>query len=340
MKLATFSAALAAFAALSACGDPLLTAQQRGDEILTIQGQVLADEGAGPAADYSAAVVFTRQVWEKTEAYTEFEVVHGKIEGEFPASFQIDLEPPAAVFPHSQHTPYFGWNHNLVVTPIQGEVNDEGLRHGHLVIGPRAEFDKLPSRRPGTGSDGGRLLKLLLPKSTITAYQVLYYKAKHPTRMFVLDYPGDTSGSHFIGVPTSPGYTFFDTRQMTTAITWNQCAKSRLPLARETPEFHACLAASDALTRCFADCSSRYPTDPEARFTCILACDAMYPDLLTEEECQRQAALPLIAATCGEEVRINPKEIHVLGLGDKLSIQLGNDDASMGLPVAHVTRVP
>src|SRR3954463_16758041 len=98
------SAVLVVVAGLTACGDPLLTAQDRGDGVFGVHGMVEQPDHGIPGADYEVAVIYLKAVLNLTPRnglpyQVETEVIRGSIDGSLPAGFHVDLTDAPAVSP-------------------------------------------------------------------------------------------------------------------------------------------------------------------------------------------------------------------------------------------------
>lgn len=345
MKLATFVGAAVAATTLVGCGDSMFTAQERGDSILNVRGQAISAAGeTAPATDYEVGVLFMRHLWNWSnvnEYYLDVEFVKGTLTGNFPADFQVELEPPTETYPQNGISLYESWDGKLGLETFNGNDAPRAMRIGHLVIGPKAELAALPRRidiQPGTPPmhlTFGALLKPYLPKTTITSYQVLYAEGlSETTRM----YRFAEAGNFNEGLPVQTGYNLFDATAFTRSVEWNECAKSKRAEALTTPLYAQCIADNAPFEACYDACIRDYST-PEQRLACYSVCDATYPDGLHDYDCLRLATRPVAEAACGPEIKPNLAKLKVLSPTDSLSVRLGEDDVKTGLWVLHSTII-
>jgi hypothetical protein len=324
-----------AAACLPACGDPLVTAEDRGDALFGVHGQALLGSQAVAAADYAVAVVFLRVVTGHDPALTgklETEVIPGKIVGEFPAKFSVELKQAPTAYPY---------NVNVIYGTIGGEQMDgvfavsnapDGVRIGHLAIGPAGELAGLPAKIDFSIARGdrtmGKALAPFLPTTTITSYQVIYAEGVGPGDVIYPKYkPTGVEG----GKPITDGFTLVDARTYFEATKWQECANDVYGAAYETPEYDACTAANAGLIGCLAACMSQAPT------SCNSKCYASFPGQLDNNGCLAQVTRATISATCGPQKVPNRDQLRILRPEDALSVTLGTDDVKAGMWVLHAT---
>lgn len=344
MKLATLVSAAVAATSLAACGDSLFTAQERGDSIVQVRGKALNPGENVPATKYDVGVLFMRHVWnwtDFTEYYLDVEFVKGTLTGNFPADFQVELAAPKETYPHNGISLYETWDGGLGLGTFSGNQDDapEGMRIGHLVVGPKAELAALPRRiniQPGIPPHGltfGELLKPYLPNTTITSYQVLYSEGvTERTRM----YRFAAAGAFNEGIPIDEGYTVLDASTFTRSVQWSECAKSQGEAAVASPLYQSCIAYSAPLEACYSACMRDHAT-PEQQIACYSVCDQTYPDMVHDYVCFRRAIRPIAEVACGPEIKPDLAKLKVLSPTDSLSVRLGEDDVKSGLWVLHST---
>jgi hypothetical protein len=344
MKLSTLLHTALATTCLAGCGDSLYTAQDRGDTILNVRGQALSTGGETPlATDYDVGVLFMRHVWNWTnfdEYYLDVEFVKGTLIGNFPAEFTVQLDPPAETYPHNGISLYESWDGDLgLATFLGAEEAPEGMRIGHLVVGPKAELAALPRRIDiprGTAPSSltfGEMLKPHLPKTTVTSYQVLYSEGVSKTDRM---YRFAESGRYNEGIEIKEGYTLLDATTFTRSVQWSECARSKRAEAEASELYARCLADNAPLEVCYDACVDNYST-PEQRIACYTVCDETYPDMVRESACMERAIRPLAEAACGPEAKPQLDKIKVLSPIDPLAVRLGEDDVKTGLWVLHST---
>src|SRR5215470_15314652 len=91
-------------AGVTACGDALVTAEDRGDIVFGIHGQAVSHTGSS-ADDYVVGVLFVRVVFPGVPSLDdgdrlETEVVRGRIAGQFPAQFHVELIETPKAYPY------------------------------------------------------------------------------------------------------------------------------------------------------------------------------------------------------------------------------------------------
>ena len=334
MKLATMSpitrAAIAA-ACLTACGDPLITAQNRGDAVFGLHGRVTSVNGGALPDDYVVGVLFLRSL-EHTEDFTlttETEVVLGTLEGDFPSQFHVELTQAPAVFPFDVSIQYVG-SSDGVFWPT---FSPAGVRIGQLVIGPAAELAALPSHIEGDFErTTGKALAPYLPNTTVTPYQVIYAEGVEPGDVI---YPTYVPINHIEGgMPITDGFTLVDARTFFNAVIWMECSIPVISRYLETPELQACYEANPDRIACYVECASTGMDTPD---NCTRTCAAEFPDQLDSFECQRRVAGAELDATCGPERTPDRRDLRILDPEDPLSVTLGKDDIKDGLWLMHVS---
>lgn len=341
---------LAASLWAAGCGDPLVTAQDRGDAVLGVHGQALSS--APVTQELSAAVLFMHIVpkdagpadgggggqppGRRQGLALQSQIIPGQIEGSFPAAFSVELNAPDRTYPFDSDIIY----RNLDGTDAYGIFAEQhapkGVRIGHLVIGPAAELASLPQELwfdPNVARSLGYVLRPYLPNTTITPYQVVY--AEGVSSGDVL-YPTRTSdGGVTGGLSISDGFSLVDARTYLDAVRWQECANDRLREAYADPEYQACRAANQGRISCVENC--RGP-DPDAIPACHAACEAQYPGQLDANGCLWQTAQPEIPQTCGAEKVPDPTQARLVGEDESLSVKLGDDDVKDGIWILHVTE--
>jgi hypothetical protein len=330
---------------LAACGDPLVTADDRGDPLLfALHGEVL-DTADPPlqAEDLEVAVVFLRDVFRRNELIStlQIEVIPGTVEGDFPAEFRVTLADSPTVY---------SWEEDLIYLNLDGTAATgvftvghapDGVRIGQLAIGPRAELDALPTEIDIALNQRtmGPALAPYLPSTTITSYQVIYAEGVgpgdviYPTRVPATD--GEITG----GQPIADGFTLVDARTYFEATIWQECANGLLLPVYDKPEYAACLAENANLVSCNDECAQNHANTPEEYDACLADCAATYPDELDRNGCLFEVAQPDIDALCGPEKTPSPDQLRILDPRDALSVTLGADDIKAGLWFLHATPV-
>lgn len=323
---------LAAAAALTACGDPLMTAEDHGDSLFGVHGQALSADPATPASELEVGVMFLRVVTshDLSPAKLETEIIPGKITGSFPAQFSVQLTEKPRVYPYDEGIIYI----TLGGEPMDGVFSPskapEGVRIGHLVIGPAAELAGLPATLDYNISEDRTLGKTLAPylaHTTITSYQVIYAEGVHDGDVIYPKYTED--GGAEGGKPIKNGFTLVDARTYFEATIWQECASHALGGAYQKPAYSACTTANAALINCLSNC--------HIDATCRTQCYAAHPGQLDSNQCLLQAAEPELTTNCGSLKVPNRDQLQILRPQDALSVTLGADDVKAGLWILHAT---
>jgi hypothetical protein len=323
--------------AIAACGDPLVTADDRGDPVFAVHGQAVDPLHELPASDYRVAVLFLRttlttEPTQKLELETR--VMPGTISGAFPAAFHVDFDAPPVVYPYDLNIVYGTIGGGQTTGVFDARHAPDGVRIGQLVIGPAAELDALPHLIPMALEDRtiGAVLAPFLPHTTVTSYQVIYAEGVGAGDViYPAVYPDHVAG----GLPISDGFTLVDARTYFEATIWQECANRVLNDTYGTPAYATCLADNAPLIDCVATCDSA----PGGRTpACYDHCKATYPDQIEHGACLFQVAQPALDATCGPEQKPRENQVHVVPPGTPLSVTLGDDDVRAGLWILHVTR--
>jgi hypothetical protein len=344
MKISTFVGAALAAAGLAACGDPLFTAQDRGDAVLNLQGQALSQSGPQSSSGFEVGVLFVRYSNDGPdpgEGTLETEIVKGTLTGDFPTQFQVQLTPPQAAYPVTGDIVYMNMDGTESFGIFSAEHSPGGVRIGHLLVGPAAELDALPAKirySLGGSRSIGPTLAPYLPTTTITGYQVIYAEdvrkgdVIYPTLLPRTgpDYNFRVSG----GTQIKDGYTLVDSRSYLTSVIWQECVNGLGAGHAERPDYQACLQANSELISCSGACYGR----PDERRMCEAACRASFPGQIDSRACVWQVLQPQIDATCGPEKTPHPDQIRVLAEGDSLSVTLGADDVKGGMWLLHLSE--
>lgn len=334
--LSTIAGAGLAAAYLTACGDPLVTAEDRGDALFGVHGQAVSTNPQTPADDLEVAVVFLRaMLGTSTNSKLETEVIPGTITGEFPAKFSVKLTQKPSVYPYADDIVYLTLSGEPMDGVFDSRHSPDGVRIGHLVIGPAAEIAALPALIDFGFSfrTMGAALAPYLPTTTITPYQVIYAEGVGTGDVIYPKYTrtGIEPGT---GKKIKNGFTLVDARTYFEATIWQECANHLIGEAYETPEYEACATANAPLFNCISGCVS---PDPDQILTCHAQCYASYPGMLDGNACVHQVAEPQIAATCGPEKTPHRDQLRILRPEDALSVTLGEDDVKAGMWVLHAT---
>lgn len=351
MKLSTFlSAALATTTGLTACGDPLLTAQDRGDAVLNLRGQALSQSGPSSSSGFEVGVLFTRYIDgddpSARAGWLETEIVKGTLTGDFPTQFQVQLTPPEKAYPVTTDIIYTNMDGTESFGIFSSEHSPGGVRIGHLLVGPAAELNALPAKIPfwaGESRTIGQKLSPFLPTTTVTGYQVIYAEDArkgdviYPT-MLPRTYPNFDPRIEG-GTQIQDGYTLVDARPYLTSVIWQECANNLVGNVYRTPSlnaaYEACLQANNELITCKSRCNI---FDPEQAQTCPAACHASFPGQIDSRGCMNQVIKPQVDATCGPERTPSPDQVQVLADSDSLSVTLGADDVKSGMWILHFSE--
>ena len=338
MKLSILSPiGLAALAtsSLAACGDPLVTKQDRGDAVFGLHGQVAAGADGAPTDDYQVAVLFLRVLIDRElfGRYTlETEVIPDSRSGSFPAQFQVELTEVPTVYPYDL---------NIIYGNLFGAASDgvfattnapDAVRIGHLVIGPPDELAALPAQLAFSLPENralGNVLAPYLPHTTITSYQVIYAEGVEPGDVI---YPTYTYTSITGGMAISDGFTIIDARTYFDATIWQECAGERLASASQTEldDFQVCEQKNAALIQCVDGCLFTGDSG------CKAECRRMFPGQIDRIECAMQA-IPELFEQCGPLQEPRPEQLHILDPLDPLSVTVPDDDIKAGLWVEHAS---
>jgi hypothetical protein len=333
------SVAPALFAAvwLTSCGDPLLTAQDRGDGVFGVHGLAQKPSGGFPGLSYQVAVIYLRAVFHQDGSNglfdeVETEVIPGSIAGSFPAEFRVELIEAPSAYP---------WESNIVYGNIGTGTTDgvfsvahspDRVRIGQLMIGPAEEIAGLPTHirfAPGESRTLHRTLAAYLPNTTITGYQVIYAEGVGAGDVIYPTYTPSRNESTG-GLPIANGFTLVDARQYFAAATWEECADTLVGALYNEPIFDDCLIANRPLNDCLARCSIAL---------CQQGCEAAFPDLIDEDACLSKAALPKLEASCGPVLSPRPYLVQVLDTNAPLSVVLDDDDIKAGLRILQSTTL-
>ncbi len=321
-------AGLFAAAWLTACGDPLLTAQDRGDPVFEVDALVQNADGTPLASNYQIAVLYL------TIQY-DFEVPSSRwIEAEVRVAATADVQAGALRVGLTGAPAVFPWTSGLVFHSNVGDAGittgafshlhpPDGVRIGALVIGPADELAAVPTRLdvldPLDTFEAS--LAPYLPDTTITGFRVVYAQGVES---------GDLMNPAFSpsydeiadGVAISDGFTFVDARAYFEATTWQVCAYDQVDPVYDPGRFEACITANQGFIDCLEQCSIA---------TCQQACAAAFPGQLDIDACLANTALPELIAACGAPLSPRPYQMEVLSPGAALSVTLGVDDVRRGL---------
>lgn len=334
-----FGAAALSAALVSGCGDPLMTAQDRGDTVFGLRGKAIFPEAAvvSPvsAEEYEVAVIFilVRAGVASTAKpdVLEVEVVKGTIEGEFPANFRVELTDAPRVYPFDISIGHANRNGTLNTGLFDPNHAPDGVRIGHLAIGPAAEIAALPSQIFLNISEDlmiGKALALHLPNTTVTPYQVLYAEGVSSDDVV---YPQGGIGTPVTGgMSIGEGFTLIDARQYFAGTMWQECANQVVIDSYARPEFEACVAANAPLIDCLDRCFGQ-PFGTQCRASCY----ASYPTLIDANGCLDQVSQPYIDAICGPEITPDPTKQRILHPFEPLTVKLGTDDVKGGMWILH-----
>lgn len=320
-------------AGLAACGDPLVTAQDRGDAVFGLHGHVSSLSNAPLPDDYVVGVLFLRSLLptENLGMITETEVVLGTLEGDFPSQFRVELTQTPAVYPFDVSIRYVG-SSDGVFWPTHAP---DGVRIGQLVIGPAAELAALPR---DIESDWvrttGEPLAPYLPNTTITPYQVIYAEGVSPGDVIYPTYIGNNEITG--GMPISNGFTLVDARTFFDAVIWLECSVDVIARYLDSPELKACYEANPDRIACYLECAGSGMDTPD---NCTRSCAEQFPDQLDGFECQRLVAGAELDATCGPELVADRASLRILDPLEALSVTLGEDDIKKGLWLMHITNL-
>jgi hypothetical protein len=351
---ALFAALSLTSAVAAGCGDPLVTAQDRGDVVLGLHGSALAD--APPSGTLSAGVLFMRLVGKPSDSAggggggggsgepprgrtfeLETEIVLGQISGSLPADFSVELAAPERTYSFDTNIRYLNLDGTYADGVFSTDHAPDGVRIGHLVIGPASELAALPRKIPvdlGNSRGVGATLRPYLANTTISSYQIIFAEGVGAGDVI---YPTtSSSGEVSGGIAISNGYTLVDARTYLGAVQWQECANDNLDV-RDRPEYAACLAANTGRISCDQACD---PSSRDALLACQQACAEQYPGQLNDSGCLWQVAQPDVDRLCGAEKVPNPSQLRLVDENESLSVKLGDDDIKNGLWFLHVTSQP
>jgi hypothetical protein len=330
------SAVVVLAAWLTACGDPLLTAQDRGDGVFGVRGLVEQPGHGAPGSDYEVAVIYLRAVLSRAPRpgpyQVETEVIRGSIDGSLPAEFHVELTDAPEASP---------WEDRIIYSDIGTGRTDgvfssghapAGVRLGQLMIGPAQEIAALPSLidfAQGESRTMHRTLAAYLPNTTITGYQVIYAEGVKPGDVIYPTYV-PSRGESVGGMAIGNGFTLVDARKYFAATAWQACADSVLGPLYDEPGFAACLVANKGLIDCLAQCSLA---------SCQQTCEAAFPGELDQDGCLSLTAVPKLEASCGPVRSPRPYLVEILSKDAALSVILGDDDIKPGLRILQSTTL-
>jgi hypothetical protein len=324
-------------AAVASCGDPLVTAQDRGDAVFGVSGKVRS-AGLPPTEELTAAVIFVRvglKPGQDFEAQLETEVIPGTIEGTFPADFRVDIDQKPRAYPYNVNVHYINLDQTLNYGVFDAAHSPNRVRIGHLAIGPASELAALPETISFSTKDDstiGKPLAPYLPNTTITPYQVLYAEGVEKGDLL---YPERTTMSGPVGgTQIQAGFTLVDARTFLEATEWQQCARAIAVPAEQRPEHRTCVTNNAQRVGCVDAC---FQTSRDDLPACHAACAAMYPGQLDRYGCTRQVAGAEIDAACGPEKVPLPEQLQILDEDASLSVTLGEDDIKAGMWILHAT---
>ena len=329
--------ATALAAAAAGCGDPLVTAQDRGDAVFGISGRARS-AGPPPTEELTAAVIFVRvglKPGTDFEAQLETEVIPGTIDGMFPADFRVDIDQKPRAYPYNVNVVYFQLDGTKNVGVFDAAHSPNRVRVGHLAIGPAAELAALPENISFSTKDQetiGQALAPYLPTTTISPYQVIYSEGVGKGDLL---YPEQTTIDGPVGgTQIKAGFTLVDARTFLEATKWQQCAKAIARPAERRPEHLTCVTNNAQMVGCSDVCRQTSPYDLPG---CRAACQAMYPGQLDRYGCTLLVAGAEITAACGAEKVPLPEQLQVLDEDASLSVTLGEDDIKAGMWILHAT---
>jgi hypothetical protein len=329
------AAAFVTAAWVAACGDPLLTAQDRGDGVFGVHGRAERPGGGVLGADYQVAVIYLRAVLNfsappEVPDQVETEVIPGSIAGSFPAEFRVELTDAPAAYPWEGNIAYSNLGTGRTDGVFSTAHAPDRVRIGQLMIGPADEIARLPTRidfAPGESRTMHRTLATFLPNTTITGYQVIYAEGVGPGDVIYPTYTAALDESTG-GIPISNGFTLVDARQYFEATIWQECANTLTGALYDDRTFTACLIANQGRIDCLSQCSIA---------SCEQDCEAAFPDQLDQDDCLSQNAVAKLEASCGPVRSPRPYLVQVLNTGASLSVVLGEDDIKPGLRILQST---
>ena len=331
------SAALVVASWLAACGDPLLTAQDRGDGVFGVHGSVEQPGHGLPGSDYEVAVIYLKAVLNLAPRSSlpyqvETEVIPGSIAGTFPAEFRVELDQAPEASPWEDRIIY----QNLGTGRTDGVFSlghaPAGVRLGQLMIGPAKEIAALPTLidfAPGESRSMHRTLAAFLPNTTITGYQVIYAEGVKPGDVIYPTYVA-SRGESVGGLAIANGFTLVDARKYFAATTWEACADSLVGPLYDVPAFTGCIEANAGLLDCLTRCTSS---------ACQRACEGTFPGQLDQDGCLAKTAVPKLEASCGPVLSPRPYLVEILPKDAQLSVVLGEDDIKPGLRILQSTTL-
>lgn len=263
-------------AGVAACGDPLVTAQDRGDVVFGVHGDVQSG-GSAPNGEYTVGVLFLHALVDASGPVLtnriQTELVGSTISGQFPTRFHVELDKAPAAYRFNLGSSYSGYGlFRVGDTP-------EFVRVGQLVIGPTRELAALPAQidfeidvdHPRLPSRHvGRALAPYLPNTTITKYQVVYAEGVEPEdRMYPPPWYTDVTG----GLEISEGFTLADVGTYLDSLTWQDCREKAYDDAFDTEEYFYCGRANAGRIGCEDACGRAFPSsDRPEHAACMASC--------------------------------------------------------------------
>jgi len=332
--------------ALSGCGDALISDDGRGDPLFSVQGRAVdLEEGlieTEPAVAFLFMHVVTPGRFGTPEnTYTaNFELIFGQVRGSVPTRFAASLQERPQAYPFDNNVVYLNLDGSAAPGVFSADNAPEAVRVANLVIGPLDELLGLPATVALEPDESGvlrntlgRKLSELLPRSTISPYQVVYAEGVGDENMIYPERNSRDPSRLQGGLPVSEGFTFLDTRRYMASTMWQVCANRVVSKHASAPGVKAC-AGSSLRQGCYQACPG---IDRDELSTCRAGCDREYPNEPTANDCLRNAASSELLEICGPEATPSADQVFLLASSDAdISVTVGVDDVKEALWILHL----